>query len=160
VELPFAYVEHGEAKNALVKVVLCPRCIKKLMWKRMKEKERTMVADGSGSVEYEGLRGGGGDLSESEGPNDEDDHGHDEKIEREGNGKDVIFKAEDERPEQGTQSANGQDERERRAKRHFGERTTERVSRRRNSRSRSPRRHPSHEGHSHSSSRKHRYRDT
>lgn len=38
-ELPFAYEEHGEHKSALVKVVLCPRCLKKLMWKRNKEKE-------------------------------------------------------------------------------------------------------------------------
>jgi protein FRA10AC1 len=38
-ELPFAYEEHGEHKSALVKVVLCPRCLKKLMWKRNKAKE-------------------------------------------------------------------------------------------------------------------------
>ncbi|KAF8223855.1 hypothetical protein L208DRAFT_1314852 [Tricholoma matsutake] len=38
-ELPFAYVEQGENKSALVKVVLCPRCLRKLMWKRSKEKE-------------------------------------------------------------------------------------------------------------------------
>jgi protein FRA10AC1 len=37
-ELPFAYEEHGERKSALVKVVLCPRCLKKLMWKRNNEK--------------------------------------------------------------------------------------------------------------------------
>ena len=39
-ELPFAYLEHGESKSALVKVVLCGRCVKKLMWKRTKEKEK------------------------------------------------------------------------------------------------------------------------
>ena len=33
-ELPFAYQEHGEQKEALVKIVLCPRCVRKLMWKR------------------------------------------------------------------------------------------------------------------------------
>jgi len=38
-ELPFSYVEDGESKFALVKVVLCPRCVKKLMYKRKKEKE-------------------------------------------------------------------------------------------------------------------------
>ncbi|KIM40572.1 hypothetical protein M413DRAFT_164146 [Hebeloma cylindrosporum] len=43
-ELPFAYLEHGESKSALVKVVLCGRCMKKLMWKRTKEKEREMSA--------------------------------------------------------------------------------------------------------------------
>jgi len=43
-ELPFAYLEHGESKSALVKVVLCGRCVKKLMWKRTKEKEKEMSA--------------------------------------------------------------------------------------------------------------------
>ncbi|KAH9902768.1 folate-sensitive fragile site protein Fra10Ac1-domain-containing protein [Cubamyces lactineus] len=38
-ELPFSYLEHGESKFALVKVVLCPKCVKKLMYKRNKEKE-------------------------------------------------------------------------------------------------------------------------
>ncbi|EIW57295.1 uncharacterized protein TRAVEDRAFT_65189 [Trametes versicolor FP-101664 SS1] len=38
-ELPFSYLEHGESKFALVKVVLCPKCLKKLMYKRNKEKE-------------------------------------------------------------------------------------------------------------------------
>ncbi|KAG8740877.1 hypothetical protein FRC10_003792 [Ceratobasidium sp. 414] len=36
-ELPFAYEEQGGAKQALVKVVLCERCKKKLMWKREKK---------------------------------------------------------------------------------------------------------------------------
>ena len=38
-EVPFAYVEHGETKQALVKLVLCERCTRKLMYKRTKEKE-------------------------------------------------------------------------------------------------------------------------
>ncbi|KAE9405179.1 hypothetical protein BT96DRAFT_955380 [Gymnopus androsaceus JB14] len=38
-ELPFAYVEHGESKSALVKVVLCEKCFSKLMWKRRHDKE-------------------------------------------------------------------------------------------------------------------------
>ncbi|KAL0066299.1 hypothetical protein AAF712_006730 [Marasmius tenuissimus] len=38
-ELPFAYEEHGENKSALVKVVLCEKCLNKLMWKRRKAKE-------------------------------------------------------------------------------------------------------------------------
>ncbi|KAF9267413.1 hypothetical protein L218DRAFT_686440 [Marasmius fiardii PR-910] len=38
-ELPFAYVEHGENKSALVKVVLCDKCLNKMMWKRRKAKE-------------------------------------------------------------------------------------------------------------------------
>lgn len=37
-ELPFAYVEEGERKSALVKVALCRRCQKKLTWKRDQEK--------------------------------------------------------------------------------------------------------------------------
>ena len=40
VELPFAYEEEGTMKSALVKVVLCDKCLKKLMWKREKGKER------------------------------------------------------------------------------------------------------------------------
>ncbi|KAJ7707345.1 folate-sensitive fragile site protein Fra10Ac1-domain-containing protein [Mycena rosella] len=38
-ELPFTYAEHGVAKSALVKAVLCERCLGKLMWTRRKEKE-------------------------------------------------------------------------------------------------------------------------
>ena len=47
-ELPFSYTEDDEAKFALVKVVLCDRCLKKLMWKRNKEREdaRRAAADG------------------------------------------------------------------------------------------------------------------
>ena len=53
-ELPFAYEEHGEIKSALVKVVLCVKCCKKLMWKRNKEKEEAMrVASSSSSKEAE-----------------------------------------------------------------------------------------------------------
>ncbi|QRV90044.1 Folate-sensitive fragile site protein Fra10Ac1 [Ceratobasidium sp. AG-Ba] len=50
-ELPFAYEEQGEAKQALVKVVLCERCKKKLMWKREKEKEEDTVEDVNGKQE-------------------------------------------------------------------------------------------------------------
>lgn len=42
-ELPFAYVEQGETKSALVKIVLCSKCVKKLMWKREKEREGSAV---------------------------------------------------------------------------------------------------------------------
>lgn len=44
-ELPFSYVEHGESKFALVKVVLCPKCVKKLMWKRTRDKERARAEE-------------------------------------------------------------------------------------------------------------------
>ena len=50
-ELPFAYEEHGERKSALVKVVLCPRCLKKLMWKRNKKKGVQPAAPAEGAVE-------------------------------------------------------------------------------------------------------------
>ncbi|KDN48719.1 hypothetical protein RSAG8_02706, partial [Rhizoctonia solani AG-8 WAC10335] len=49
-ELPFGYVEDGEAKSALVKVVLCERCKKKLMWKREKDREATEGEEGDGGV--------------------------------------------------------------------------------------------------------------
>ncbi|KAF8623602.1 hypothetical protein AX17_007305 [Amanita inopinata Kibby_2008] len=44
-ELPFTYEEHGEQKSALVKVVLCGQCVRKLMWRRNKDKERAMEAE-------------------------------------------------------------------------------------------------------------------
>ncbi|KAF8905090.1 folate-sensitive fragile site protein Fra10Ac1-domain-containing protein [Gymnopilus junonius] len=44
-ELPFTYVEHGESKSALVKVILCGRCVEKLMWKHNKEKEKRRRAE-------------------------------------------------------------------------------------------------------------------
>lgn len=40
-ELPFSYEEKGDRKIALVKVVLCDKCCRKLVWKRKKEKEST-----------------------------------------------------------------------------------------------------------------------
>lgn len=44
-EVPFAYSEHGEAKSALVKLVVCERCSNKLLWKRRKEKTAVMGKD-------------------------------------------------------------------------------------------------------------------
>jgi protein FRA10AC1 len=40
-ELPFSYVEQGESevRDVMVKVVLCERCVKKLMWKKEREKK-------------------------------------------------------------------------------------------------------------------------
>lgn len=35
-------MEQGESKSALVKVALCEKCVKKLMWKRQKGKEIEM----------------------------------------------------------------------------------------------------------------------
>jgi len=57
-ELPFGYVEHGTSKSALVKVVLCGRCLKKLMWKRNKEKGMLMdeVGDERREVKEDEIR--------------------------------------------------------------------------------------------------------
>jgi protein FRA10AC1 len=46
-ELPFSYVERGETRvrEVMVKVVLCERCVKKLMWKREREKVKQQTAD-------------------------------------------------------------------------------------------------------------------
>ena len=52
-ELPFAYEEQGVTKQALVKVVLCPKCVGKLMWKRTRErrmeKGKVVAEDGNES---------------------------------------------------------------------------------------------------------------
>ena len=55
-ELPFAYIEKEESKSALVKVVLCDRCIKKLMYKRTKDKEAARVAAASKTQESNAVR--------------------------------------------------------------------------------------------------------
>lgn len=64
-ELPFAYEEHGERKSALVKVVLCPRCLKKLMWKRNKEK-----ATGQPAIQLDGPVEPGDDEGMEDGADD------------------------------------------------------------------------------------------
>ena len=56
-ELPFVYEERGETKSALVKMVLCERCVKKLMWKRQKEKEQGAVSSDSGEGSKDAGRG-------------------------------------------------------------------------------------------------------
>ena len=43
-ELPFVYEEQGQTKSALVKVVMCERCVKKLMWKRQKDKVQGTIS--------------------------------------------------------------------------------------------------------------------
>lgn len=50
-ELPFSYMEDGEGKFALVKVVLCAKCCKKLMWKRNKEKEQEKGKEKEGGLQ-------------------------------------------------------------------------------------------------------------
>jgi protein FRA10AC1 len=64
-ELPFAYEEHGERKSALVKVVLCPRCLKKLMWKRNMDKEGPAPTSTEEPIER-GDKGVGGAGDETE----------------------------------------------------------------------------------------------
>ncbi|RPD59596.1 hypothetical protein L227DRAFT_503345 [Lentinus tigrinus ALCF2SS1-6] len=58
-ELPFSYQEHGESKFALVKVVLCSKCCKKLMWKRNKEKKERRGRFEEENVETEDVREAG-----------------------------------------------------------------------------------------------------
>lgn len=76
-ELPFAYEEHGELKQALVKVVLCPGCVKKLMWKRNREKR--MLAKGKGVEERnDDIHDTGGEKGhDSDGDEDGSDPGGD-----------------------------------------------------------------------------------
>ncbi|KAH9945036.1 folate-sensitive fragile site protein Fra10Ac1-domain-containing protein [Epithele typhae] len=65
-ELPFAYEERGESKFALVKVVLCTRCCKKLMWKRNKDKAAQQHVEGPAgehqTLDNLGLKRGGTDA--------------------------------------------------------------------------------------------------
>ncbi|KIO26754.1 hypothetical protein M407DRAFT_243580 [Tulasnella calospora MUT 4182] len=62
-EVPFGYIEHGEAKSALVKLVLCSKCKKKLTWKRDKEKAAQLATSGTRNAEPED-----GESEEEEGP--------------------------------------------------------------------------------------------
>jgi protein FRA10AC1 len=62
-ELPFAYEEAGERKEALVKVRLCKRCERKLVWKSGKEE---VEDDSDGEAGPETARGGKGRRAERE----------------------------------------------------------------------------------------------
>ena len=53
-ELPFAYEEHGENKSALVKIVLCKRCVDKLMWKRRQGKGKAVEDEVEEETETKG----------------------------------------------------------------------------------------------------------
>lgn len=163
-ELPFAYIEHGEPKNALVKVVLCPRCVKKLMWKRRKDKEekemRERGVDPGNFAEV-------GGVSEDESESGEEEEDAMEKAERKGKGKEREKlphgrggMRDDE--DSHVRSVSAVEVEGRSKKYRIGdhgskcseghERTTrESHSRRRSSRSRSPRRHHG-DSHSHSHS--------
>ncbi|KAL1664204.1 folate-sensitive fragile site protein Fra10Ac1-domain-containing protein [Schizophyllum commune] len=73
VELPFVYAEEGQTKSALVKVVLCRKCLDKLMYKHRKEKERALppAPESARQVKLEedddsaGVRGKGKTLARS-----------------------------------------------------------------------------------------------
>ncbi|KAF7792254.1 hypothetical protein EIP86_003290 [Pleurotus ostreatoroseus] len=64
-ELPFSYLEEGENKLALVKVVLCDKCCQKLMYKRNKEKGRLRAA-GAETSGAEGSTGASEDTKEEQ----------------------------------------------------------------------------------------------
>ncbi|KXN91639.1 Protein FRA10AC1 [Leucoagaricus sp. SymC.cos] len=141
-ELPFAYIEHGEPKSALVKVVLCTRCGKKLMWKRKKDKDEKEMKELGVDPAIIAMMGNGVSDEESE----EELEDEIERIERKGKGK----KKEREKP----LKKRSRDYHDRHEEEH--ERTMrEPRSRRRRSRSRSPRRHTDPHSHSYFSSRRH-----
>ena len=113
-ELPFVYEEHGENKSALVKVVLCGKCLKRLMWKRTKEKGMQGEANGGLSADLE---------KSDESPGE---------------------RSEDKRMRERVGGVLGEEEKKRhnvrREKRAMDEDISERRRKRRNSRSHSPRR--------------------
>ncbi|KAG6856502.1 hypothetical protein H0H87_003695 [Tephrocybe sp. NHM501043] len=118
-ELPFAYEEHGENKSALVKVVLCPRCFGKLMWKRRKEKGKGVKAE---EEDLEDREQGGQSVSRT--------------LEDRQKEKDIKVKSEKVDVE-----LNGNAREERHRSKHRDDRRKEEEKRRRSSRSRSPRSH-------------------
>lgn len=66
-ELPFAYEEHRETKSALVKVVLYAKCVKKMPWKRTREKERAQAKEETQAPrEDKARRDGDGDDHDEE----------------------------------------------------------------------------------------------
>lgn len=155
-ELPFAYIEHGEPKSALVKVVLCTRCVKKLMWKRRKDKG---MKEHGADLGFSTTMGGVSEDDESE----EEKEDRDEKAESKGTEKEKekerIRNEEDPRRMHATaeikersRGKNRQDERDNYVEKN-GLTTREPHFRRRNSRSRSPRRHFDSHSQSYSSSR-------
>ena len=75
-ELPFGYVEQGEVKSALVKVVLCEKCVRKIMWKREQlKKNASEHLDRSSTVV------GGPDATRADNPDHEgSDHNPDHSV--------------------------------------------------------------------------------
>ncbi|GLB40233.1 putative folate-sensitive fragile site protein Fra10Ac1 [Lyophyllum shimeji] len=121
-ELPFAYVEHGESKSALVKVVLCPKCFDKLMYKRRKEKGK--------DVERHEHAGEDGEEATRARPRERKSK---ERERRRSDGGEVEVKVEESEVE------HGDSEERRRSKHRDKYEEAEGIRRRRSSRSRSPR---------------------
>ncbi|KAJ4970087.1 hypothetical protein NE237_003186 [Protea cynaroides] len=70
-EVNFSYSEAGENKQALVKLLICPRCAEKLMYKKQKEKE---LVDGKQKEKRKRKRGrtkNGGDTDDEDVMGDE-----------------------------------------------------------------------------------------
>lgn len=80
-ELPFSYVENGETeiRQALVKVVLCERCVKKLIWKREKDKKQPSGTPEQASV---GRSAQEPEVSEEKGPRYKEKVQHHSRTER------------------------------------------------------------------------------
>lgn len=56
-------MEQEESKSALVKVALCEKCVKKLMWKREKEKEMNKDKATAG-LDFQTITGDTGNVNE------------------------------------------------------------------------------------------------
>ena len=57
-------MEQGEGKSALVKVALCEKCVKKLMWKRQKEKETEKDEKATTGLDLQTITGDTGHVND------------------------------------------------------------------------------------------------
>ncbi|XP_052135336.1 uncharacterized protein LOC127753928 isoform X1 [Oryza glaberrima] len=80
-EVNFSYIEAGEQKQALVKLVACQRCAEKLAYKRQKEKEREKEKELSREKEME-LKERDKRKREREGSEETEDTSEDESTEK------------------------------------------------------------------------------
>nr|ABA94971.2 expressed protein [Oryza sativa Japonica Group] len=80
-EVNFSYIEAGEQKQALVKLVACQRCAEKLAYKRQKEKEREKEKEISREKEME-LKERDKRKREREGSEETEDTSEDESTEK------------------------------------------------------------------------------
>ena len=58
-------MEQGESKSALVKVALCEKCVKKLMWKREKEKEMDK-GNATAGLDFQAITGDTADVNDED----------------------------------------------------------------------------------------------